>query len=97
MTPPPSPPRPEVVTRGAPRRARAWIERATSADHKTVGLLYIGTALVFLVLAAVEFALMRAAADRAGEHDDQAGDLQPPALDRGVTFVVLFAIPLALG
>ena len=32
--------------RGVPRRRPGWIERATSADHKSVGLLYIGTALV---------------------------------------------------
>ena len=52
--------RPELVTRDAfaPRRP-AWVERATSADHKTVALLYIGAALSFLVLALVEFGLMR--------------------------------------
>ena len=51
--------RPEVVTRGVPVARKPWIERATSADHKAVGLLYIATALSFLSLAAVEFALMR--------------------------------------
>ena len=50
---------PEVVTRGVPVARKPWIERATSADHKAVGLLYIATALSFLSLAAVEFALMR--------------------------------------
>ena len=50
--------RPEVVTRGVPVARKPWIERATSADHKAVGLLYIATALSFLSLAAVEFALM---------------------------------------
>ena len=38
---------------------QAWIERATSADHKVVGLLYIATALTFLALAVTQFALMR--------------------------------------
>lgn len=53
-------PRPEVVSRGGVPEARAaWIERATSADHKHVGLLYIATALSFLAFAGLEFALIR--------------------------------------
>ena len=60
VTPPViSEPRPEIVTRGVPVERKAWIERATSADHKTVAVLYIATALSFLSLAAVEFALLR--------------------------------------
>ena len=51
--------RPEVVTRDLREPRQAWIERATSADHKTVGLLFIATALSLLALAATEFALMR--------------------------------------
>ena len=58
--PPPAPPVPEIVTRGLRRAAPGWIERATSADHKTVALMYIATALTFLALAATQFALMRA-------------------------------------
>ena len=42
-----------------PGRPQAVDRCATSADHKAVGLLYIATALSFLSLAAVEFALMR--------------------------------------
>ena len=49
--------RPEVVTRGVPVARKPWIER-DQRDHKAVGLLYIATALSFLSLAAVEFALM---------------------------------------
>ena len=54
-----TPTRPEVVTRGAQAELAPWIEQATSADHKRVGLLYIATALSFLTVAAVEFALLR--------------------------------------
>jgi hypothetical protein len=54
-----SPPRPEVVTEGIPSRRAPWIERATSADHKSVGILYLGTALSFGALAAVELVLLR--------------------------------------
>jgi cytochrome c oxidase subunit 1 len=50
---------PEVVTDGVPRARPRWIERATGADHKSVGLLYLGAALTFLAVAVVEFALVR--------------------------------------
>ena len=39
--------RPEVVTRGVPARRPAWIEAATSADHKVVAKLWMGTAMTF--------------------------------------------------
>ena len=59
--PPPTvaPTRPEVVTDHVDRRRAAWIETATSGDHKVVGLMYIATALSFLVLALTELVLMR--------------------------------------
>ena len=71
-------PRPEVVTRERARSARQdWIERATSADHKTVALLFIATALAFLALAATEFALMRMQLIVPENDADPARDLQP--------------------
>jgi heme/copper-type cytochrome/quinol oxidase subunit 1 len=59
--PPPTvaPARPEVVTGAVERRRPAWIENATSGDHKIVGVMFIATALAFLVLALTEFVLMR--------------------------------------
>lgn len=100
MTPPPAtaaPPRPEVVTRGIPEQRQAWIERATSADHKTVGVMYIATALSFLALAALEFLLMRVQLIV-----PENTLIKPEIFDRlmstaPVTLVVLAAIPLALG
>jgi heme/copper-type cytochrome/quinol oxidase subunit 1 len=99
MTPPTtsSPARPEVVTPGVPATRPAWIERATSADHKVVGILLIGTALTFLALAATEFALMRAQL-----FVPENSLIEPEIFNRllsaaPVTFLVLFAIPLALG
>jgi cytochrome c oxidase subunit I+III len=98
MTPPTiTPARPEVVTRGLHAQRQPWIERATSADHKTVGLMYIATALSFLALAAVEFALMRIQLIV-----PENSIIHPEIFDRllstaPVTLVVLGAIPLALG
>jgi cytochrome c oxidase subunit I len=92
-----APARPEVVTRGAVVERRPWLERATSADHKAVGLLYLGTALAMLAAAVTEFVLMRV-------HliVPESTIIEPEIFNRlmsaaPVTFVVLFAIPLALG
>ncbi len=98
MTPPTiTPARPEVVTRGVHAERQPWIERATSADHKTVGLMYIATALSFLALAAVEFALMRIQLIV-----PENSTIRPEIFDRllstaPVTLVVLAAIPFTLG
>jgi heme/copper-type cytochrome/quinol oxidase subunit 1 len=98
MTPPTlAPARPEIVTRGVPVSRPGWVERATSADHKSVGLLYLGTSLTFLVLAAVEFVLMRVQL-----FVPENSLISPEIFNRllsaaSVTAIVLFAIPLALG
>ena len=89
--------RPEVVTRGVSAPRQPWIERATSADHKTVGVMYIATALSFLALAALEFLLMRVQL-----LVPENTMIEPEIFDRlmsaaPITFVVLAAIPLALG
>lgn len=99
MTPPDSTAthaRPELVARLRPQR-QAWIERATSADHKTVSLLYIATALTMLALAAIEFLLMRA---QLAVPENTL--IKPEIFDRlmsasAVTFVVLSCVPLLLG
>jgi heme/copper-type cytochrome/quinol oxidase subunit 1 len=92
-----APARPEVVTDGVPRRRPDWIERTTSADHKSVGLLYIGGALVFAAAAVVELVLMRVQLIV-----PENTLIDPVTFDRilstaGVTWIVLFALPFALG
>jgi heme/copper-type cytochrome/quinol oxidase subunit 1 len=92
-----SPARPEIVTR-EPRRPRpAWVSLATATDHKQVGLLYVATALSFLVLAACELVLMRV---QLVVPDNTMIDYV--TFDRllsayGATAIVLFALPLAIG
>jgi cytochrome c oxidase subunit 1 len=86
-----------VVTRGVPAVKPGWIERVTSADHKVTGVLFLGTALAFLAVAATEFALMRLQLIV-----PENSMIDPEIFNRllsgaAVTFVVLFAIPLALG
>lgn len=88
--------RPEIVSDGLPPRRPAWVERATSADHKTVAMLFGGGALAFLVLGALELALMRI---QLIAPENTA--IIPETFDRinstfGATAIVLFAIPLAI-
>jgi heme/copper-type cytochrome/quinol oxidase subunit 1 len=96
MTPPTIAAQPEVVSEGLRKRRPAWVERATSADHKTVSMLFLGGALSFLFLAALELVLMRI---QLIAPENTA--IIPETFDRimstfGATAVVLFAIPLAL-
>ncbi len=96
MTPPTIAARPEVVSEGLRRRRPDWVERATSTDHKTVSMLFLGGALSFLVLAALELALMRI---QLIVPENTA--IIPETFDRimstfGATTIVLFAIPLTL-
>ncbi len=98
MTPPTTTAtRPEIVSRDVRRPRQSWIERATSADHKTVGLLFIATALSLLAFAATEFTLMRVQLIV-----PENSLIQPEIFNRlmstsVVTFVVLACLPLALG
>ena len=89
--------RPELVTEAVPRRRQAWIERATSSDHKSVGMLYIGAALCFALAAVAALVVMRV---QLIVPENTTTD--PEIFNRimssfTVTGVVLFAIPLALG
>lgn len=89
--------RPEVVTETVPPRRQAWIERATSADHKSVGMLYIAAALTFGVAALTALVVMRVQLIV-----PENTTMDPEIFNRlmstfAVTGVVLFAIPLALG
>jgi len=89
--------RPEVVTEAIPRRRPAWIELATSADHKAVGRMYIATALFFAAVALSELVMMRL---QLAIPENTL--IRPEIFDRllsayGITALVLFALPLAIG
>src|SRR6266536_4578833 len=91
-----SPARPEIASHGLRRRRADWIERATDADHKSVSMLFLGGAMTFLVVAALELALMRIQL-----LVPESTTIDPETFDRilsvfGPTVVVLFAVPLAL-
>jgi heme/copper-type cytochrome/quinol oxidase subunit 1 len=101
MMPPPAstlaPSRPELVTGEYPQRRPHWVELATSADHKDVGRLFIGGSLGFLLVATVEWLLMRL---QLAIPENTL--LRPEFFNRilslyGETAIFLFAIPLVLG
>lgn len=88
---------PEVVTRGAVKRRQPWIERATDADHKAVSLMFIAGAFGFLALAVTMLILTRIQL-----LVPQNTIIAPEVFNRiasaqGITFMVLFALPLMLG
>ncbi len=89
--------RPELVVDGFPKRRPRWIEIATSADHKDVGLMLIVGALGFLFIALIELLLMRLQLAI-----PENTFLAPQTFNRmlslyGATSIFLFALPLALG
>jgi heme/copper-type cytochrome/quinol oxidase subunit 1 len=97
--PPPTvaPARPEVVTEEIARRRPAWIELATSTDHKGVGVMYMATALSFLAIAVVELVLMRVQLIV-----PESTLIDPLIFNQllsayGATAVVLFGIPVGVG
>ena len=89
--------RPELVTNSLPQRRPAWIETATSTDHKDVGRMFIAAALSFLAIALLEFMLMRL---QLAIPENTL--IEPVTFNRllsvfSASAVVLFAVPLAIG
>ena len=88
--------RPELVTRSVPTE-RSWMTTATSADHKEVARLFIGTALSFLAVAALQFALVRLHllfSDSSILRPELFSGISTAAM---TTVTVFFAVPLVLG
>jgi heme/copper-type cytochrome/quinol oxidase subunit 1 len=90
-------PRPELVAEGFPRRRPRWIELATSANHKDVGLMLITASLGFLFIALIELLMMRLQLAI-----PENSFLSPQTFNRmlslyGATAIFFFAVPLALG
>jgi cytochrome c oxidase subunit I len=52
-------PRPEITTSVVAPEARGWTSWITTTDHKKIGIMYLGTVLMFLVIGGVEALLIR--------------------------------------
>ncbi len=88
---------PEVVSEQIPRAQKGWITLVSSAEHKSVGRMYIATSLFFATAALAELLMMRLQL-----MVPENTLIRPEIFDRllsayGVTALVLFALPLALG
>ena len=92
------PTRPEIAVEGElTDRRPAWVRLATSADHKDIGRILIGTSFGALFLALVELVLIRLQLSIPDNFF-----LDPVTYDRllsvyGATSVFLFALPLVIG
>ena len=89
--------RPEVVTRRIPAWREGWTTAATSADHKVVAKLFMGTSLSFLIIAALAFALTRVhliVPDSTILRPDIFSQMSTLAM---TSLTVLFGVPFVLG
>src|SRR5215469_14428773 len=87
----------ETVKRPPPSMRQVILEWITTVDHKKIGLMYIGYALIFLVVAGVEALLMRI--QLAIPHNTF---VSPATFNRlftmhGTTMVFLVGMPILFG
>ena len=75
-------------------RVASWI---TTVDHKRIGLLYIGTSLVFFVLGGILALLMRAQLAQANEHFVTRNTYNELFTIHGTTMIFLFIVPFWAG
>jgi cytochrome c oxidase subunit I len=95
--PPIAAPKPEITVRGFPIRRARWIDWVTTTDHKKIGILYLYTTFLFLVLGGVEALLMRI---QLGSKDSTF--LDPTTYNQlftmhGTTMIFLFTVPVFAG
>jgi cytochrome c oxidase subunit I len=78
------------------RRGRyaSWV---TTVDHKRIGLLYIGTSLVFFVAGGILALLMRAQLAQANEHFITRNTYNELFTIHGTTMIFLFIVPFWAG
>jgi cytochrome c oxidase subunit 1 len=75
-------------------RVTGWI---TTVDHKRIGLLYIGTSLVFFGLGGILALLMRAQLAQANEHFITRNTYNELFTIHGTTMIFLFIVPFWAG
>jgi cytochrome c oxidase subunit I+III len=76
---------------------RGWRGALSSVDHKTIGLRYLVTSLVFLVIGGIEALLMRTQLAVSGERVLSAGTYNQLFSMHGVTMIFLYAAPVLSG
>jgi cytochrome c oxidase subunit I len=89
--------RPEVVLDGMRTRPRGWLEWLTTTDHKKIGILYLFTTFLFLILGGVEALIMRLQLAQPDNTLVDAGAYNGLATVHGTTMVFLFMVPVLAG
>jgi cytochrome c oxidase subunit I len=89
--------RPEVVLRGLRTRPRGWLEWLTTTDHKKIGILYLFTTFLFLILGGVEALIMRLQLAQPDSTLIDAGAYNGLVTVHGTTMVFLFMVPVLAG
>ncbi|HLI55857.1 MAG TPA: cbb3-type cytochrome c oxidase subunit I, partial [Actinomycetota bacterium] len=77
-----------------PRGIVSWL---TTVDHKRIGMKYLVTALVFLVLGGLESLVIRAQLAQPNEHLVSPEAYNQIFTMHGVTMMFLFATPVLSG
>src|ERR671938_390640 len=80
-----------------PRATTGFWSWFTTVDHKKIGILYVCTALVFLVLGGLEALLIRLQLFEANGSVLTAGQYNQLFTMHGTTMVFLMGMPLAVG
>jgi cytochrome c oxidase subunit 1 len=75
-------------------RVASWV---TTVDHKRIGLLYIGTSLVFFLAGGILALLMRAQLAQANEHFITRNTYNELFTIHGTTMIFLFIVPFWAG
>ena len=75
-------------------RVASWV---TTVDHKRIGLLYIGTSLVFFAAGGILALLMRAQLAQANEHFITRNGYDELFTIHGTTMIFLFIVPFWAG
>jgi cytochrome c oxidase subunit I len=75
-------------------RVASWV---TTVDHKRIGLLYIGTSLVFFAAGGIIALLMRAQLAQANEHFVTRNTYSELFTIHGTTMIFLFIVPFWAG
>jgi cytochrome c oxidase subunit I len=89
--------RPEVVLHGLRTRPRGWLEWLTTTDHKKIGILYLFTTFLFLILGGVEALIMRLQLAQPDSTLIDAGAYNGLVTVHGTTMVFLFMVPVLAG
>ena len=89
--------RPEVILHGLQTPPRGWLAWLTTTDHKKIGILYIATAFVFLMLGGVEALVMRLQLSQPSNTLVDPETYNGLVTMHGTTMVFLFVIPLIAG